>query len=831
MAKSKNNDTANIFKNDIPKMPEGYYSGDKPNPNLRKFVEDHIKENPYYPETDDYNVPAFDKPINTTKATTIYNMHTYWSKKPHDAIREYIKHYTKEGELVLDPFCGSGSTALAALLESRSAVAIDRSPAAIFITKNYCSSIDVNELQKIFEDLKVMIKPEIDWLYETKCDRCGGKAKISYTVYSQQFQCKRCMRIIPLYDCLVAESTTQKNKQKKISICPYCYVNGIMEEISSRMKKFGSIPVIVNYLCEAGCNPKRSERRYNDPNKKKKEFFDKYDLKKLKEIDNAVIPYTLPEVLFPKNFSRWNTDLKNANIQTVSELYTKRNLWALSSIKNFCDSINNRYSDVLLFALTAVSLALSKMQRYSPNSGFPNMVLSGTYYIPQIGREIEVLSWYEGKIKSLLNGYDYLTHLRSNKLLISCQSLSHNNDIPSSSIDYIFTDPPYSDNVQYGELNFVWEAWIGCDNNWHQEEIIINSVRGKSEEDWTKSMKQVMSECYRILKPGRWLSLCYHDSSEGTWSLVQDIMAEVGFIADKSDSALFIDTKQKTFNQLTADKVTKRDLVINFRKLKPGEIKSDVVISGTEDSKTFNEKVHSIIRIYLAEHSGTTKDRIYDEVVSKMVRKGEMEAHNFDELLNQVAELATDDKTRWYLKESEEIIIDEAETKKEDLSAIKIEEYLKQELTIHPEKEGLHYSDIFEYYVFSVKDKPRRSLQVLLLEYFYKTIDGTYRLPASDEEKTLKEKSRSSGVNRSIRRFVNYLEHAVPVPAREQPNDSTLADWIRHCKRTGLYDYGKYLYEKGGINLDNLTEKLMVDVEEDYQVCLKSLAMKDNKKK
>ena len=50
--------------------------------------------------------------------------------------------------------------------------------------------------------------------------------------------------------------------------------------------------------------------------------------------------------------------------------------------------------------------------------------------------------------------------------------------------------------------------------------------------DWARLMRQAMGECYRVLKPGRWLSLCYHDTSEGTWQLVQDIMAEVGFIAE-----------------------------------------------------------------------------------------------------------------------------------------------------------------------------------------------------------------------------------------------------------------------------------------------------------
>ena len=111
---------ASLFKQEIPEMLEGYYSSG-PNPNLRRFVEEHAAL--YDPETDDYDVPPFDQPITTTKATVIYNMHTYWSKKPHDAIRQYIRHYTQPGDLVLDPMCGSGGTALAALMEGRAAIA------------------------------------------------------------------------------------------------------------------------------------------------------------------------------------------------------------------------------------------------------------------------------------------------------------------------------------------------------------------------------------------------------------------------------------------------------------------------------------------------------------------------------------------------------------------------------------------------------------------------------------------------------------------------------------------------------------------------------------
>jgi hypothetical protein len=149
-----------------------------------------------------------------------------------------------------------------------------------------------------------------------------------------------------------------------------------------------------------------------------------------------------------------------------------------------------------------------------------------------------------------------------------------------------------------------------------------------------------------VLKPGRWLSLCYHDTSEGTWALVQDIMAEAGFLVDKSATALFIDTQQKSYNQLTADKVTKRDLVINFRKPKPGEVASALAITGEEDASTFNEKVRAIIQEFLEASPGVTKDRIYDHVVTRMVRSGSMEAHDFDTILRQVAEEAREPRRK-----------------------------------------------------------------------------------------------------------------------------------------------------------------------------------------
>jgi len=824
-----------MFNEKVPEMPEGYYSGDKPNPNLRAFVEEHIRENPYDPENDHYDVPAFDKPIETTKATAIYNMHTYWSKKPHDAIRQYIKHYTKEGDLVLDPFCGSGGTALAALMEGRKAIAIDRSPAATFITKNYCTPVDVNELKRAFEELKRKVKPEMDWLYETRCDRCGGKATTGYTVYSQVFQCPRCLEKAPLFDCVDAEGRTSAGKAKKISVCPHCHKRGIVEEISTRTERFGAIPVLVSYLCEGSCRPTRDERRYNDPDPKKREYFEKYDLGKIREIEGREIPYWTPphKMMNVEDDSvPWGDNWRlGRNFRKINELFTKRNLWALAMVRETFRHLDQNKSN-FEFIFSSFLLNTSKLYRYRETGGGGS---TGTYYLPQDSVENEVWSSFLRKYDDIISSLANIRFLDlDNSIFLSTESATDLSAISSVSLDYIFTDPPYADKVQYGELNFIWEAWLGFDTHWHDEEIIVNEIRGKTEEDWANMMRQAMAECYRVLKPGRWLSLCYHDTSEGTWSLIQDIMAEVGFIADKSGDVLFIDTGQKSYNQLTADKVTKRDLVINFRKPKPGELADSLLLRGDEDTSTFNEKVRAVISDYLDGNPGATKDRIYDEVVSRMVRKGTMEPHNFQEILSQVAEPVREpvpeghdgssgiiERSRWYLKESELSLADATEQAKEDGAASLIEAYLKKWHREHPEDEGAHYSDIFEHFVYTVKDKPRRHLSEWLLDYFFKTGHGTYRLPQSDEERKLKAEGRERGINRRIKRYVTFLLQGIPIPEKEQPNDITLAEWIRHCKRSGLYEQGRLLYEKGGLNTDNLPEEHQMGVEEDYQTCVR----------
>lgn len=821
MAKKSPAQQPSLYTQSIPTMQQGYYSSG-PNPNLCRFIEEHSK--PYVSATDDYNIPPFDHPISSNKSSSIYNMHPYWSKKPYEAIRQYIRHYTKPGDLVLDPFCGSGSTALASLAENCAAIAIDLSPAATFITQSYCTPLDIIEAENAISGLVRQVAKEVAWLYETRCDRCNGRATIAYTVYSQVLQCPRCLEMVPLFDCIQISGLTDSGKPKKLWVCPVCHKNGHTEEVTTRGKRFGSIPVMVAYDCEEGCKPKRIERTHNNSDKEKREFFQNYDLAQIRIIESKELPYWYPEanlVDYIPYRMLIKRDFRLEEASKLTDFFTRRNLWVLSTILHHAND-----NQLLRLIIQSSIMASSKRAQHLEEGGG---YIPGTYHLPAMYKERNVLGVFDRIASKMLKARKEITTLlQSTRLLISTQSATNLKSITDDSIDYIFTDPPYSGSIQFGELNFLWEAWMRFQTDYYSDEVIVNEARKKTESDWYKLLKQAMEECYRVLKPGRWLSLCYHDTSEGTWQLLQDLMAEVGFVSEMLETALYIDTGGKTYNQYTADKVTKRDLVINFRKPRPGELNQFAFLEH-EEQATFAEKAQAILTEALQVHPGVTADRLYDILVSRLVRRGEFERHNFEALLTRVAEPVgqpgnASNKTpvRWYLRATADQI-DEAESAKEAAAAERLERYMVKYLTQKPEESGIHYSDLFEQYL-PIGDKPRRLLQEWLPEFFFKTTEGTWRPPLTEEEREQKAALRTSGALRRIKRFARALLEGVPPAPHDHPaNAATAADWIRQCRRAGLYELGRVIYEKGGFAFGVLSEEAQLEVEEDYQLCVRRM--------
>jgi len=822
MAKKLDSQTGDLYKKEIPKMPEGYYSGDKPNPNLRAFVEQHIKERPYDPENDDYAVQPMTDELSVERTEPVYEMHSYWSKKPPSAIDTYIKHYTNPGDLTLDLFCGSGTTMVSALRLGRHAIGIDRSPAATFIASGYVYPFETSKVDRAFKRFIAALKIKCGYLYETTTS-AGESSTIGYIRWSSCLRCPRCLEIVTVRDALRAADHYGYNDDP---ICPICAEKrSVIEILSSRKGKLPPVPIEMQVVVKGSGRKEIIPFDKNGFDGKLQTTAE--DLRGKIKRAHVEIPLKALSLRLGANGYKYARDAIWPRAAVVLDT-------ALTIMEQWDDPEERHY---LKFLISSMLVNLSVMYSDRDRGGQPTL---GRLSPTPLAREINPLLVLTRKHERLLKGIE--SKECNGKCVISTQSATDIKQIASNSVDYIFTDPPYGDKIDFWELNLLWEAWLGFDRDWDEQEVIINKHLGKEREQWFSSMKKAFAEMFRVLKPGRWLSLCYHDTSEGTWEDVKDIASELGFIPDEATTAVTIGTAESRIHIAKREGIIKRDIVVNFRKPKPDEVTAPIAITGDEDKTTFKEKVHQIIRDYIGMNPGSPKDRIYDVVVSRMVRSGHMEAHNFDELLRQVAEevkfptmknlfekkdpdlFGAHEEERWYLKETELTAVDTAENAREDAAAEKISVFIKGYLKNNPGDEGVHYSEIFENYIYAVKDKPRRQLVEFLPDYFYKTDQGTWRLPVSEEEDRAKREARVKGLGRRVKRYIALLDVGAVIPDHERPNDATLTEWIRHCKRAGLYEQGKLLYEKGGLNLDNLTEEIMVDVEEDYQVCVRMLS-------
>lgn len=122
---------------------------------------------------------------------------------------------------------------------------------------------------------------------------------------------------------------------------------------------------------------------------------------------------------------------------------------------------------------------------------------------------------------------------------LNCSTSEHINE-KDESVDYVITDPPYYDNVQYSKLSDYFYVWLReCLKDEHEEfqpelvpkarEIVANENADKDEEFFVESLSNVFSECNRVLKPDGEMIFTYHHNENEAWSVILEALIESGF--------------------------------------------------------------------------------------------------------------------------------------------------------------------------------------------------------------------------------------------------------------------------------------------------------------
>lgn len=124
--------------------------------------------------------------VGKTRKETGYLTHSYHrypAKFIPQVVSRLIKKYTKEGDLVVDPFGGCGTTAIESKIAGRSSVAVDINPVAVLITKVKITPINSLKLEEAFIDLKYKLNS-----YNKKGVESPSHERIDYWFKPEQKQ-------------------------------------------------------------------------------------------------------------------------------------------------------------------------------------------------------------------------------------------------------------------------------------------------------------------------------------------------------------------------------------------------------------------------------------------------------------------------------------------------------------------------------------------------------------------------------------------------------------------------------------------------------------------
>ncbi len=569
---------------DIIALSDAPYYTACPNP----FIEEFIKENgtPYDEATDDYHREPFAADVSEGKNDPIYMAHTYHTKVPYKAIMRYIKHYTNPGDIVFDGFCGTGMTGVAAqMLESdfscidmlkakdehRNVIVSDLSPAAQYISYNYNTATSVSGFYETACKIIDEVEKECGWVYETKHNgsdesfiQTNRLGRINYTVWSDVFVCPNCGEEIVYWDAAV---DSESRKVADEFNCPKCGMVLKKRDCDNAMQTYyddalqttvtvsKQVPVLINYFY-AG-------KRYD-----KKP--DKEDLALVDRIQEMKIPYWYPtDRMCEGSESRRNDKY---GVTHVHQFYTKRNLYVLSALNN---KIGEHRLKIVLQSINPT--LVSKLVRYNMGKR-GNGVLSGTLYLPSLNAEGDVFRMLRGKLDDFVKVFSLTTTFKH--CVENNASSTDLRNIPDNSIDYLFTDPPFGDNLNYSELSFIWEAWLKVKTN-AKTEAIVNDVHGKGIVEYQTLMTRCFCEFYRILKPNRWMTVEFHNSKNAVWNAIQESLLRAGFIIADVRT---LDKQQGSFKQVNNSSAVKQDLVISVYKPKESFHREFLLKAGSEET-------------------------------------------------------------------------------------------------------------------------------------------------------------------------------------------------------------------------------------------------------
>lgn len=498
--------------------------------------------------------------------TGLYALHKYWGKKPYNIMSNLIEKYTNQGDIVLDPFLGSGVSITEAIFNSRKGLGIDINPSAVFITNQLIEKVDIKEFLNEYLKIEAELKEKINSFYLV------SKNGEQYTGQNYLWE------------------------QDKLS--EVRYTNG-------SVKRYSKEPDSSDY--ELINTFSYDKIPYFYPQTR---FF--HNSRINAKSDNKIF-----ELFTPRNLTAISI-LQNRIQQIKNE--------QIRNIFMFCFTSSIGQASKMVFVIKRRQKTTKNIDEIVEKAEVGSWVIG--YWMPKEFFENNVWTTFDTRVKKVLkakkeqnkiikkhkqaktfealqNGSDYL--------LVNKPSQNYLKLIPDNSIDYILTDPPHGNRIPYLELSMLWNSWLQKEVN-YEDEIIISEAkeRNKGIDEYNRLLNQVLNQCYRVLKPEKKLSFMFNSLDDKAWINMINTFYQIGF------ELVEIETLNYSANSVVQDNRKnglQTDFVLTYEKklLDTKERDNLQIIKISENNNILST-------IQLLKHQGLKSFQIMNRVISDCLK-------------------------------------------------------------------------------------------------------------------------------------------------------------------------------------------------------------------
>lgn len=307
--------------------------------------------------------------------------------------------------------------------------------------------------------------------------------------------------------------------------------------------------------------------------------------------------------------------VKRSGKERLDELFTDRALIVLSKLRDeILEFKEDNTRNLLLFCFTSMLPNVSNMlpadlEKATYKSGW---VIS-KFWTPKVHTERIIFHCFRLRVNAIIKGKSELINYKFPNYQLHTMDSTDLSIISDSTIDYIFTDPPYGESIAYLALSQFWNGWLEHEVD-YSNEIILDPYRKKDYIDYSTRMKKTFNELYRVLKDKHFMSFSFHNRDLLVWQSVMDATQEAGFFV--KSTVLQEQAVNSGTQGLNKKNTLTGDFIYTFIKDESRVPVTPITELPSVDNLEFVKKE---INNLITDENGITPTKLYEKLLPKII--------------------------------------------------------------------------------------------------------------------------------------------------------------------------------------------------------------------